>query len=691
MITKWIINTPDDKAVTELCQKGGLSAPAAKALVSRGIDSVEKAADFFGQDTDDDEYEEFRNFGKGFSDPDLIADMDKACELITSAIDNGELICVYGDYDCDGVTATAVLVSYLRDIGADVTYYINERSEGYGMNCEAVKKLHSKGVRTIITVDNGISAIAEAELCSELGITLIVTDHHQPGDKLPCADAVIDPHRADCRSPYKHFCGCGVVLKFIAAMEGGDMQCAIEQYSDLAAIATIGDIVSLTGENREIVKHGLHFLENTENLGLQALIAKAGLTPPYNASSIAFGIVPRINAAGRIGSPSEALELLLAEDEETAMSLAEKICRLNVERKSYENAVMEDIAAQIKQNPDILDKRVLVFSGEGWHHGVIGIAAAHCVEKFGRPVFLMSANEGETEVRGSARSIEGFNIFSALTACSEILSKYGGHSGAGGFSLTGDNVRKFDALLNEYARKAAESTGSPRRTITASGILSPADLTIEATEGLSVLEPFGEGNPHPVFLLSDSVIKEIIPVSNGAHTKLMISAGSTVLAGLMFGTRTADFPFKAGDEVNLIVSPELNRYNGKTSVNLRISDIRRKGLNQQKLIAAEDTYYALRRGEPIDSKLIAHITPERSDLTAVYKALGKDTLSPLSLYGTLSSQMNYCKLLVCLDIFAESGLVLFDRSAQLASIIPNAPKADTEKSPTMIRLRSMSC
>lgn len=695
MITKWIIKMPDERAVQELSVKGGLTLPAARALVCAGIDTMEKAADFFAQN---DEYNEVMEdergmpvpaFGIGYSDPSMIRDMDKACELINDAVDSGELICVYGDYDCDGVTATAVLAGYLRDIGGNVTTYINEREQGYGMNADAVKELYENGVKTIVTVDNGISAIAEAELCEELGITLVITDHHQPGEELPPAAAVVDPHRRDCPSSYKDFCGCGLALKLIAAMEGGDMECAVEQYSDLAAIATIADVVPLTGENRKIVRHGLHYLENTENPGLKALISEAGIKPPYTSTAAAFGLAPRINAAGRIGSPSDALRLLMEEDEGEAELLAQKVCRLNAERKSYENKVISDIVGQIRSDPAVLDKRVLVFGGADWHHGVIGIAAARCAERFGRPVFLMSWSGEESEARGSARSVEGFNIFKALSRCDGLLTKFGGHSGAGGFSVMREDIAAFDEELQKYAAECASEGQDPRPVINVSGAIMPAELTVEGVEGLDVLEPFGEGNPRPVFLLSDCVITSIIPLSGGAHTKLMIKSGGASFGGLMFGTRTEELPYKTGDEVNLLISPEINAYNGRKSVSLRITDIRRKGLVQAKLIAAEETYYNFRRGEKIDSRLITHIIPERTELAAVYRAADRAWTSPLGLYGRVGGEMNYCKFLICLDIFEETGLISYDRCGDKVSLIPNAPKADTEAAPTMKKLRAM--
>lgn len=682
LIKKWLINTPDEKAVKELSVKGGLTMPAARTLVAAGIDTMEKAVDFFGQN-------EEKSFDMGFSDSLLIRDMEKACDILNDAVDSGELICVYGDYDCDGVTATAVLAGYLTDIGGNVMTYINERAEGYGMNINAVRKLHEQGVSLIVTVDNGIAAIDEARLCRELGVRLIVTDHHQPGKELPDAEAVVDPHRADCPSSYKDYCGCGLALKLIAAMEGGDMERAVEQYSDLAAIATVADVVPLTGENREIVRYGLHYLENTENEGLRALIDKAGLKAPYTSVSAAFSLAPRINAAGRIGSPSDALKLLMSETPEEAEEYAERVCALNAERKDYEGKIIADIAAQIKADSTLLDGRVLIFSGNGWHHGIIGIAAARCVEKYGKPVFLMSADEGETELRGSARSIEGLNVFKALSYAEEALTKFGGHSGAGGFSLEKDKFPLFKRKLTEYADSQAAAGEKCVPFIAVSGAIPPAELTVQGIKGLDVLEPFGEANPRPVFLLQGCKIDNIISLSNGAHTKLSVSVGGTALTGLMFGTKFEEFPLRRGDEANLLISPEINSFNNKESVSLRIIDVRKKGLNQQKLIAAEEAYYSFRRGEKADKRIIAAMIPERSDLAAVYRTAGQSRLSPMGLYSRLDADMNYCKFLMCLDIFSETGLMEYDRCAEKVHIIQGAPKADTELAPTMQRLRSL--
>lgn len=690
---KWIIGSPcSETAVKELTLNGGISPLAAYTLVHRGIDTMQKAMEFFGQNEAegyDDDGNPVPEFVMGFSSPYLISDMEKACKLLDEAINAGTLICVYGDYDCDGVTATAVMYSYLTDIGGNVTYYINDRSEGYGMNSDAVRKLYEQGVEVILTVDNGISAFEEAKLCRELGITLIITDHHQPSQSLPSAAAVVDAHRTDCKAPYIDYCGCGLALRLISAMEGGkngDMSFALEQYSDLAAIATVADVVPLTGENRQIVRHGLHYLENSENIGLNALLEASGAKPPYNSRTLAFMLAPRINAAGRVAKATDILKLLLLEDGDDAAEAAERICSLNDRRKALENAVMQEIAELIEKDPRILDLRVLVFSGTGWHHGVVGIAAARCQEKFDRPVFLISCDENEA--RGSARSPEGFSVFDALSYCSKLLEKFGGHSGAGGFSLKKENIPEFTARLQEFAEELVRRKISFVPALTAVKALTADELTPENVSGLDILEPFGEGNQKPLFLVQGAVISDIIPLKGGAHTKLITAISGKAFPVLMFSQKTELFPFAKGDTVNLLVTPEINTFKGTKSVTLRAADIMKSGVNLSACIAAEDIYRTFRRGGDIDSRLIPKMIPDRSDLALIYRAAAHDTISPQNLFARVNTAegMNYCKLLVCIDIFEESGLMKHDRFADTVSVITGAQKADLTAAPTYKRL-----
>lgn len=673
---KWTIGKPDPILSRRLANQCGLSELCMSVLVSRGIDTAEKAMEFFN-------YSE--EVGSPLSDPFLLPDMDKAVDIITNAVNEGIKIYIYGDYDCDGVTATTLLYTYLINMGADVSYYINMRSEGYGINCDAVRKLADDGAELIITVDNGISAVEEVKLAKELGMDVVITDHHQPSEILPEADAIVDPHLKSCQAPFRDLCGCAVALKLMAAMDGGIYDIVMEQCSDLCAVATIADVMPIKSENREIVSAGLRYLENTENEGMKALIERAGIKPPYNSTSAAFGIVPRINASGRFGSASDAVELFLAEDPDTAAELADRLEQLNNSRKEAESEVMADIVRMLTKNPAPLFNKVIVLYGKGWHHGVIGICAARLVEKLGKPVFLLS-DDGD-EARGSARSVEGFSVFEALTYCSDVLTKFGGHTGAGGFSLKEDNVGEFDRLLQQFA---AEKSFIPVYTVHADKVISPEELTVENIQSLSALEPYGEGSKQPVFLLHGAVLTDIIPLSEGAHTKLKLKYGTAEVLGLMFRQPTAEFTYKKGDTLDVLACAEINRYNGRTSVNLRIEDLRLTGISQQKYFAAREAYESYRRGEAPDKRLASRIIPRREDLAAVYRALPQDgsSVSYDLLFGRLKdTDMSCCMMRAAIDIFCELGLAAQDIFMGNVKIIKGAPKADIEKSETLKKLR----
>ena len=675
---RWTIGNPDAAAVAALAKQGGLPQICAGVLVSRGIGTVEEAADFFNQNED----------GEVLSDPFLIKDMQIAADTVQAAIDDGRLICVYGDYDCDGITATALLYSYIECMGGNVIYYINQRSEGYGLCGGALRRLSEQGVELIVTVDNGISAVEEAKLAAELGIELIITDHHRPGDVLPEALAVVDPHRDDDMSPFKDLCGCGVALKLAAAMDGGDYCSVMEQFSDLAAIATVADIVPLKGENREIVRQGLHYLENTENIGLKALMNVAGVKFPVSSVSAAFTIAPRINASGRFGSASEAVELLLCEDPETAETMAKRLDELNSSRKNTESEIMEEIKRYITENPEILNRRILFLYGEGWHHGVIGIVASKLVDRFGKPVFILS-DDGEF-ARGSARGVEGFSVYETLKACGELLTKYGGHSGAGGFSLKKEDLNSFSDALQKYA--AAEYSEMPVKKLHADKLITPEELTAESVSSLSMLEPCGEGNPSPTFAMLSAKIMEVVPLSGGAHTKLKLSYGNAAVTGLLFGVKTSDFYLRAGDTADMLVCPEINTYGGKASVNVRIIDYRKSGIVQRKYFAAKSAYENFKNGEDIDPALIPRLVPSMNELTAVYNTVPQDRAMPFDvIFQTISeSDINYCKLRLIIDIFGETGLLVVDVYNETAVKLPIKQKVNLEESALLTKLRTLS-
>ena len=667
---KWIIGKPDDSASAELAKQCGLSPLCSSVLVSRGINSVQKACDFFNFRKD--------NSLPALSDPFLTKDMRAAADAVLEAVDSGEYICVYGDYDCDGITATTILYSYLECLGANVRYYINMRSDGNGLCEKGIRELADDGVQLIVTVDNGISAISEVKLANELGMKVVVTDHHQPGESLPDALAVVDPHRTDCTSLYKDLCGCAVALKLIAAMDGGDYSAALEQFSDFAALATIADVVPLTGENRFIVESGLHYLKNTENLGLQALMKKAGVKDRLSSVDVSFSIIPRINASGRFGSASDAVELFLTDDEQRAEELAEQLDRLNSERKAAEEQILASIEESISASPEILYDRVLVIYGEGWHHGVIGIVAARLVERFGKPVFLLS-DDGD-EARGSARSVEGFSIYEALAACGDYLTKFGGHVGAGGFSLLKENIGSFKEAMQKFA--AEHYPAPPVLTIRADKVILPNELTLDAISSLSSLEPFGEGSRQPIFLIRKAVLTDIVPLSGGVHTKLRLNYGGTMLEGLLFGTKAEDILYRKGDTLDLLASFSINVFNGRTSVSMRISDMRSSSVSQLRYFNAKAAYEQFKRGEGIDPTLAKRALPTRDELILIYKTIAKfGVISSDELFGQLDENViSYCKLRIAVDIFAELGFITYEIWSDRITFIKNPPKAAIESS-----------
>lgn len=660
---KWQIQQPDLTAAKKIQAGSDLSLFCAELLTVRGYRTVEEAALQFSCNA--------------FSDPFLIRDMQAAADCLNAAIDSGEKICVYGDYDCDGVIATVILYSYLSELGADVTYYIPEREEGYGMNQSALETLKAQGISLIVTVDNGIAALEEANWLAEQGIRLVVTDHHQPYDALPAAEAVVDPHRLDCPAPFSLFCGAGLALKLVAAMDGGDMTFAVEQFGDLAAIATVADIVSLTGENRLLVQQGLRLLANTERPGLLALLEVAGMqNKSMTATNLAFSIAPRINAAGRFGSPKLAVSLLLAETMEEALPLAKQLEQCNRQRKTVEQEILQEIQAQIQVNPSSVQQRILLFSGKGWHHGVIGIVASRLQEQFGKPVMLVTI-EGDT-ARGSARSFGTFSIFACLDACRAHLEKYGGHPGAGGFSLQTEQIDCFFAAVQQYAAETFPEM--PQMTLQADRLLMPQDLTIDNMASLSVLEPYGEGNPAPIFAICHAVLEAIQPLSNGLHSKLKLRYGSLYLDVLLFRVAPENVGLPLQGLCDVLVTVECKTFQGRSQLSLIAKDYRRSGISQAKYFAAKDAYEKLCRKETLPAAYYAAMMPTRAELVAVYKRLPETPVSLDTLFVQMQQQLNYGKLRLILDVFAELQLIQLDIWSETVQRLPVQGTVQLEQS-----------
>ncbi len=660
---KWVIRQPDPEKVSVLQKQSDLSELCCTVLASWGI-SVEQASARLGC--------------TALSDPFLICDMQEAAQAVNAAIDEGKRICVYGDYDCDGVMATVILYTFLNEMGADVTWRIPERSEGYGLNENAVQEMAEDGVQLIVTVDNGISAIHEANLIRELGMELVITDHHQPGKELPEAIAVVDPHREDNYSPFRLYCGAGLALLLTAAMNDGDLSMALEQAGDLAAIATIGDVVSLTGENRYLVQVGLAYLENTERAGLRALREVSGLAEKeMTATNTAFSIVPRINAAGRLASPRLAVELLLEENPSRAQELAEQLNSINAERKLCEEKILHEIRTQLAKDSTPLYERVLVFSGEDWHSGVIGIVASRLQEQYGKPCMVISVKDGMGH--GSARSFGEFSVFGCLSSCNDLLEKFGGHPAAGGFTIKAEQIPAFRTRIAEYA--ADKNPEMPFIEICAACELTPQFLIPEAARSLSQLEPFGADNPEPLFLVQNAVIREIRSLSNGIHTKLLAEAGGVLCEALMFRTAPDRTGLHVGDVCHMMVRLSVSQYMGQEKVSLIVQDVRTSGLKQSRVLTAMRTYDKYRRGEVLEPAYYRAACPSREECVTVYKTIPETgiNISRLTLL-MYAQQINYCKMRICLDVFAELGLVTLENGAAQVRRLPVKTRVDLQSS-----------
>lgn len=668
---KWTISPVKKEASERIAQMSDLGGLLSHIMAARGIDTREKLIEFFNRDT--------------LEDPFALTDMEAAVETVCEAVDAGEKICVFGDYDCDGICASAILYDYLLNMGADAIAMIPERSDGYGLSAEAVERIHATGAKLVITVDNGISAISESKMIAELDMKLIVTDHHQPYDELPVAAAVVNPHRIGDLSEFKELCGAGVALKLCAALDGGDYEAVCEQYLDMAAVATVADVVPLTGENRVIVSKGLRLLANTENYGLRSLMENCGASADrITSQTVAYTLAPRINAASRFGSAVTAFNLLTAENEDDAEKYADELMKLNSDRKTAEGVITDEIFEAVDNDPELRYSRVMTVSGKGWNRGIIGIIAARLVEIYEKPAVILSIDDDGLAV-GSCRSVKGFNIFRCLDYCCDLLIKYGGHELAGGLTVTEVNIQNLRKKIEEYAEKTCPEM--PRITVNADKLLRGADLTYENAAALRRLQPFGVGNPEPVFALSGAVVTNVTPLSGGAHTRLGISYDGAQTQVLMFRTRTSEVYFKPGDRVDLMANMQADEYNGSRRVTLLAVDIRPHFSGQDRFFAEEDVYLKYRRGEKVDSKMLKTGIPTRDEMVRVYSHIrnsgGTDTYE--NMYLKLSGDgINAFKLMIILDAFCEAGLMTFKRGK--AELIPPKKRADLSNSPIVAGL-----
>ncbi|MBQ3518258.1 MAG: single-stranded-DNA-specific exonuclease RecJ [Clostridia bacterium] len=600
---KWNVAQYDKTAAAAVAAECGVNEFAALVLNARGFQTVADVTAFL-------------DMRSQLSDPWLLKDMDKAVDRIRLAVEREEKITVFGDYDADGVTATALLYSYLEMIGADVYAYIPSRmNEGYGLSDAVCRRIAEGGTTLIVTVDNGIGAIAEAELLKTLGVDLVVTDHHRAGEVLPDCCAVVDPWRADDESPFKELAGVGVALKLAAALEDGDYDSLLDDYADIVAIGTVADIVPLMRENRLIVLAGLANMNRYSRCGIEALRRVAGSADKeLNSLGIAFTLAPRINAAGRMGSAWQALQLLLTEDPAEAERLAKEIDRANVERQETESAIFAQVEEYLDAHPEQRNDRVLVVDGKNWHAGVIGIVASRLVERYGRPAIVIT-QESDGTAKGSGRSIDGFSLYEALTYAGDTLLQFGGHTLAAGFSVAPENIGAFRRKINEYAAQ----TGDVFPSVTIDCRLNPAHISVSILDALQDLEPFGAGNPAPLFGLFGMEIDSIKGMGNNRHLRLVLSRNGAHITAVQFGMSPDDFAYKKGDLVDLAVRIDKNIYMGETRVSIQIRDIRPAGIDDNALFSSLALFRRVCRKEELTENQRAQACPDRALITKIYK------------------------------------------------------------------------
>ena len=560
MIKKWEFYNSDEKLVNEICEKYNLNKVIGKIIVNRHVVNDEDVRIFITPTRDD------------FHNPFLFKGMDIAVERIIKAINNKEKILIYGDYDVDGITSTTVLKKYLMDRGISVDTYIpNRLHEGYGLNKKAIDTIKERNIDLIITVDCGISAIEEVDYAVRLGMDIIVTDHHEVGEKLPNALAVIDAKRKDNTYPFRALAGVGVVFKLIQALS---IKLEIKpeeylKYLDLVCVGTISDIVPLEGENRTIAKLGLMLIKVTRNLGLRELIKSSGYKE-IDSNTISFGVAPRINACGRMGHEEEALKLFLAEDLESATKITKELNEYNTLRQSTEKAIYEEAVQQIEKN-HLDENNAIVLGGKGWHHGVIGIVSSKVTDKYYKPSILLSFEDNIA--KGSGRSVPGFDLYEGLAKCEDLLEKYGGHSMAVGLTLKKENLENFKERFEQIAKEKNIKELVP--IIYIDDELKLKDINMDLVKSISILEPFGEANKVPLFLIRNLKIDSIRALSEGRHLKLTLRDENFVINAIGFELGYLAEEYRIGDRIDVVGTLEINSFNGFSSIQINMKDIRK--------------------------------------------------------------------------------------------------------------------
>lgn len=617
------------------------------------------------------------------SDPFLLQDMDKAVARIRQAIEEEEPIVIYGDYDVDGISATAILYECLTSLGAHVRCKLPTRGSGYGLTRQALESLRQKGFGLVVTVDNGISALEEAAYARELGLDLVITDHHLPGEALPEAVAVVDPKRSDDESPFKDLCGAGVAFKLCAALEGCDPAELLEMYGELVALGTVADVMPLVGENRTLVREGLALLQDTTRPGLQALLESGGYAGrPVTTDTVSYGLAPRLNAAGRMNNAAVALKLLLCGDEEQATGIAARLAEINAERQQTEQETFAAACRTLEADPARLRDRVLVVAGEDWHPGVIGIVAARLMERYNRPAIVISLHEGEG--RGSGRAPDTFDLHGALADCADDLLRFGGHAAAAGLEIEEEKLPAFRQAINAWAARHTARIGPAELPLDA--VAELRELSLENVRDLGRLAPFGRENPTPVLLVRDVLIDGVWAMgAEKRHTRVRLRQGEDTLFASLFGTPPQRFAYPVGTAVEVALEVSIFAGRNGPTVSAHLKGIRPAGLTNT---PSEQTawFEAFCSGAVLDPARAQALLPERADTVQLYKRIRSGQVFAEDLQPVFAAQgpENAGKVLVSLSALQELGLIEEQEGRWLP--VPAERKQDLAAAPVLRRL-----
>ena len=678
---QWKIAHPSPEGRAQL-ERAGIPSLLACVLSARGVTEPEQA------------WKLLTPGEEPLLDPMLLKDMDRAVLRVGRALKTGELMAVYGDYDVDGITSTCLLTDCLTRLGGRVRSYIPDRlEEGYGLNEEAVLHLAQQGVTLIITVDCGITAAREVEFARELGIDVVITDHHECKQAIPEAAAVVDPHRPDCPYPFKGLAGVGVALKLAMAAAGPDRAGLVfREYADLAAVGTVADVMPMTGENRTIVQTGLAALAHPRRVGLAQLMEEAGLgDKPVTSVSIGYTLAPRINAAGRMGQADLAAELLLTRDPGRAAALAQELCALNRERQTIECEIFQECVQRLERRPQ---SGIILLADEHWHQGVVGIVASRLTEKYSCPAFMVCLDQGIG--KGSCRSWGGVNLFHLLTQCQDLLEGFGGHAMAAGFTVREENIPALERRLRQLVLEERAGEELPSLLEIDAAVL-PQELTVEAVEALDALEPCGAGNPRPVLVLTGAHVISAAQVGRGRHLKLRLEGRGVPLDAIFFSVDGSELGLTPGCRVDVAFYPQINDFRGVRSVQLQVVDLRHAMTRAQ---LEQSIYEKYRRGEPLSPQEAQSLLPTRAEFVCLWRYLERQCAGQTFLEDTLariaqksarsggqSERPNHT--LVCLEVMEERGLISLERQSGRVQITLHRleHKVDLNASSILRRLR----